>query len=661
MDEGTRSSRLRFQEYRQSLRKRRNGDHERSDENADAPTRRLGRLHSTSQLLTSFWTLLRPQRLVILGALATLTLSTLLGLAPPAATKVVVDYVLGDQLIPADAPFAGWLPRDKWSLLVCLTLGVAAISFIKVGLHIWGRWEATRATKRLQMSIRRRLFEHAVRLPLRRVHELKSGGMASLLREDAGSIGNLIFGLLYNPWRAIVQLLGSLCVLALVDWRLLLGALAILPAVYFSHRTWIHEIRPRFKDIRARRQGIDSATTETFAGIRVVRAFSRQRTEALRIISNHHLMGRQELYVWWWMRAIELFWALLIPVASAGLMLYGGWQVLDGQLTVGDLMMFLVYLLMLLEPLAILAESAAGLQDSLSALDRVLDVLGEEREMQSPPHALRVSTATVAGRITFEHVGFEYTPDSTWSLRDIDLEVKPGEMVALVGPSGAGKTTLCNLVARFYDPTHGRVLLDGRDLRDIDVESYRGLLGVVEQDVFLFDGTVSENLAYAHQEASPDDILRAAQISNSDTFIRELPQGYDTLIGERGVKLSGGQRQRLAIGRAILADPRILILDEATSNLDSESESLIQQSLASLLQGRTSFVIAHRLSTIRHADRILVLEGGRVIESGTHAELLATGGRYQQMVALQTAVHHDHDPITPKTEVGEREKARSRR
>ncbi len=241
----------------------------------------------------------------------------------------------------------------------------------------------------------------------------------------------------------------------------------------------------------------------------------------------------------------------------------------------------------------------------------------------------------VAGHVQLRDVSFHYPGSSQYVLRNVDLEARPGQMIALVGPSGAGKTTLCNLVARFYDPVEGSVTLDGDDLRDINVESYRRLLGVVEQDIFLFDGTIAANIGYATRHATPAQIEEAARVANAHDFIASLPDGYDTLIGERGVKLSGGQRQRLAIARAVLADPRIFILDEATSNLDTESERLIQQSLDTLLKGRTSFVIAHRLSTIMHADLIVLLVDGEIVERGTHDDLMATSGRYRTMVEMQ--------------------------
>jgi ATP-binding cassette subfamily B protein len=590
---------------------------------------------SAWSLVKEFLGLLGGHRRSIILSLATVTVATILALIPPAATKFVVDYIIGDAPLPASVP--DWVPHESWPLLATITIGILCISLIKTGLHIWGRWHATRVTKLIQMSVRKKVFAHVLRLPLHRVQEMKSGGAASVLRQDAGSVGELVFGLLYNPWRALIQLLGSLVILSIVDWRLLIGAFAMIPGVFLSHRTWISRIRPQHRRVRAQREEVDALATESFGGMRVVRAFSRQRAETSRILRGNHVMGRQELYAWWWTRTIEIVWEVLMPMASTGLLLYGGWRVLEGDLTLGDLMMFLVYLLMLLGPLAVLAQSAASLQNSLSGLDRVLDLLEEPREMTSDSPLKKVRHVYKYGQLTFENVRFCYPTGEQDAIAEFSLDVAPGETIALVGPSGAGKTTICNLVARFYDPTEGRILLDGQDLREVDVESYRTLIGIVEQDVFLFDGTAAANIGYGARDSSDEQIQEAAALANAHEFITALPQGYDTIIGERGVKLSGGQRQRIAIARAILADPKILILDEATSNLDTESERLIQKSLARMMSERTSFVIAHRLSTITHADRILVLEGGRVVEVGTHEDLMDRDGRYREMVLLQTS------------------------
>jgi len=632
----TGSSRLRFAQYRLELARR------AGNRGVDARGKTKGPLHrSFGALFRAYLALLRPYRRSLALAFASLAIATALALVPPAGIKIAIDSVFGSEPIP------DWLARvaPAWvdlgqrtsvlALIAGLTLATIAV---KVTISVVGRNRATVVAKRLQVSLRRRAFAKAIHLPLARVHELKAGGVASLIREDAGAAGELLFGLLYNPFRAIIQLVGSLVILAFTDWRLLVGAVVLLPMVWFSHRTWIGRIRPIYRDLKKIRDEIDGHAAETFSGIRVVRGFAREGAESVRFARGTNLQARTEILVWWWSRGVEIAWELFIPAATAALLWYGGTQVVEGRLTAGDLVMFLTYVTLLLGPLEVLANTATSLQTSLASLDRTLDLLGEQDEFAETAArgTSSVEPADVRGDLRFERVGFRYPNSERAVLSDVSFHAPAGSMVALVGHSGAGKTTLSNLVARFHDPTEGSILLDGMDIRDIALGNYRRLLGIVEQDVFLFDGPIRENIAYARPDASDDEIRRAAAVARADVFIEKLDQKYDTRIGERGVKLSGGERQRLALARAVLADPRILILDEATSNLDTESERHIQAALGDILRGRTSFVIAHRLSTIQGADLILVMEDGRIVERGTHAELMQSSGRYATMVVLQT-------------------------
>ena len=416
-----------------------------------------------------------------------------------------------------------------------------------------------------------------------------------------------------SPWRVGIQALGSLGVLVYVNWQLAVGAGLLVPWLYISISTWMSRLRPRMRDIHNRRQQIDALAAETFGGIRVVRSFSREQRELNRFVQSSHLMCRQELKAWWWRTRFALMWEAMMPFGLVGLLSIGGWQVLTGNLTVGDLTMLLVYALVIMGPITVLLQASIQMQDGMSALDRILDILGEPTEHRDEVTKRRDKTQ-FRGSLSIQNVRFRYPGTETPALENVSFDVQSGETIALVGPSGAGKTTLCSLIARFYEVTEGRILLDDEHVEQIDLDSYRRILGLVEQDIFLFDGTIAENIEYGARGVTQEEIERAARLAGADGFIQGLADGYRTRMGERGVKLSEGQRQRIAIARAIVGDPKILILDEATSNLDLESERAIQDALQSVVKDRTCFIIAHRSSTIQLADRILAVEHGSVRE-----------------------------------------------
>lgn len=588
----------------------------------------------------------RQRRLMAMG-LVFITFASLLKLVPPAATGFIFDYVLGGKSLPA--PLAGLALADRpTTLLTAVAVVVMVVSVVSVCLITVGRYLSQIAVKRLQLSLRDRIYRHAVFLPLHKIHQFRSGGMTSLLRNDAGLAGSLLSSLIFDPWASLVQIVGTVLVLAFIDWRMLAVAVVTVPLLFVGHRLWVDRIRPLWRDVHASRARTDSDATEFFSGIRVVRGFGREATEARRYVTNHNVETRQEMRAWWGTIAVEVLWALLIPVAVAGVLWYGGTRILlDTQqstvgtlaasdaLTAGDLVMFLFYLAMLLAPMALVARSGTEAQHGLAALDRILDLLDEPLEPLFSTGTRSLDPQMVLGEIGLQHVHFTYPESNKTIIEDANLEIKAGQTVALVGRSGAGKSTLCNVIARFFAPSQGKVTLDGINIRDIRADNYRQLISIVEQDVFLFDGTIAENISYGVPNATMAEIEEVAAAAHVTEFVAGLEKGFETRVGERGVHLSGGQRQRLTIARALLANPRVLILDEATSDLDSESEALIQQSLRILMANRTVLVIAHRLSTIADADLVVVLDQGRIVESGKPAKLWAKSAFFKTIMQSQ--------------------------
>ncbi len=485
---------------------------------------------------------------------------------------------------------------------------------------------------RVMLSLRHSLFDRLLHLPLPRLWDMKTGGILSRLTGDVDTTTGLMQMAIISPSISFIRLVVAIVVLLSLNWRLALTALAIVPAVMVASVFFARRVRPIYRSVRKDAERIDGRVGETFSGIRVVRAFGREVREVVEYMVRRHTVLRKELFAHRREMVLWTGWSLLLAAVNVVIVWYGGYLNIAGRATIGDIMAFQWYTFLLLSPVWQLVNSFSELQRSLAAMERVFEVLALESDKPDAPDV--VDAPRVVEEIRFDDVTFEYREGQP-VVRDFNVTVPGGTVVALVGRSGAGKTTVTDLVARFHDPTRGRLLLNGVDIRTFRLRSYRDLLAIVQQDVFLFDGSVRDNIAYARHDAADAQIEDAARRANAHEFIVRLPEGYGTFVGERGVKLSGGQQQRLAIARAILASPQILILDEATSNLDTESEQLIQESMATLLAGRTTFVIAHRLSTVRRADLILLMDDGRVIERGTHDELMARGGVYCGMVRRQ--------------------------
>ena len=485
---------------------------------------------------------------------------------------------------------------------------------------------------RVMLSLRRSLFNRLLNLPLSRLWDMKTGGILSRLSGDIDTTTGLLQMAVVSPAISVVRLAIAVGILLTLNWRLALTALALIPGVVLMSFVFARRVRPIYRSLRKDAEQIDGRVGETFSGIRVVRAFRRETSELLDYMRGRHTVLRKELFAHRRELVLWTSWGLLLSVVNVVIVWYGGWLNIAGRASIGDIMAFQWYTFLLLNPVWNIVNSFSELQRSLAAMERVFEVLDMDDDKPDRPGA--VDAPRIVRELRFEDVEFEYR-EGLPVVRAFSVTVRGGSVVALVGRSGAGKTTVTDLVARFHDPTRGRIVLNGTDVRDFRLRTYRDLLAIVQQEVFLFDGSVRDNIAYGRHDATDAEVDDAARRANAHEFIERLPEGYDTYIGERGVKLSGGQCQRLAIARAILASPQILILDEATSNLDTESEQLIQASMSTLLAGRTTFVIAHRLSTIRRADVILLMEDGRVVERGSHEELIAGRGVYHDMVVRQ--------------------------
>jgi ATP-binding cassette subfamily B protein/subfamily B ATP-binding cassette protein MsbA len=545
----------------------------------------------------------------------------------PLFMRYIIDKVLLNQAM------------DTPSRLFWLNVGGAAflgVIVISSLLNVVKDYRQRILNTRVMLSLRRSLFDRLLHLPLPRLWDMKTGGILSRLTGDIDTTTGLLQMAIISPSLSVIRLIVAITVLMTLNWRLALTAMAIIPGAMLMSFVSASRIRPIYRAIRKDVELIDGRVGETFMGIRVVRAFGREVRELLEYMQGRHTVLRKELFAHRRELLLWTSWGLLVSGVNVVIVWYGGYLNVMGRATIGDIMAFQWYTFLLLNPVWNIVNSFSELQRSLAAMERVFEVMGMEDDKPDRPNA--VDAPRVVNDIRIEGVEFEYR-ENLPVVRDFSVTVAGGSVVALVGRSGAGKTTVTDLVARFHDPNKGRILVNGVDIRDFKLRTYRDLLAIVQQDVFLFDGSVSDNIAYGRHNASPEEVEDAARRANAHEFIVKLPEGYATFVGERGVKLSGGQQQRLAIARAILKNPQILILDEATSNLDTESEQLIQASMSTLLADRTTFVIAHRLSTIQRADLILLMEDGRVTERGTHDELMAARGTYYDMVKRQMESH----------------------
>jgi len=545
------------------------------------------------------------------------------GLVLPASSKWLIDEVIGKQRVDLLPPLA-------------LAAGVATViqAVTSFGLsQILGV-----AAQRAITDMRKRVQAHVMRLPIRYFDSTQTGVLISRIMSDADGIRNLVGTGLVQLVGGFVTALMGMAVLFWLNWRLTTITLIVLGIFGGGMAYAFRTLRPLFRE-RGKISGeVTGRLTEALGGIRIVKSYTAEKREEIVFTKGAHRLFRNIAKSMTGVSATTAGSTLVVGLIGVLMIWLGGRAIIAGDMTLGDLIMYIFFIGLVAAPLVSIASIGTQVTEAFAGLDRIREIL--DMRTESDEDVKRQPLDLLLGHVTFEDVWFEYTPGQP-VLRGVSFESAPGTTTALVGSSGSGKSTLISLVMAFNRPTKGRLLVDGRDLADLKLMDYREQLASVLQDNFLFDGSIADNVGYAQPSASLDEIKEACRVAHCDEFILQFPDGYQTIVGERGIKLSGGQRQRVSIARAILANPRILILDEATSSLDSESEQMIQDGLRRLRSGRTTFVIAHRLSTIRSADQILVLEAGEIVERGTHAELLALKGRYAQLYDKQYRFESD--------------------
>jgi ABC-type multidrug transport system fused ATPase/permease subunit len=545
------------------------------------------------------------------------------GLVLPATSKYLIDDVIGQgraELLQPLALVAGvaTLVQAVSSFALSQVLGVAA--------------------QRAITDMRRRVEEHVARLPVRYFDSTQSGVLVSRVMNDAEGIRNLVGTGLVQLVGSFVTAFAALAYLFYLHW--VLTAITLVVLVVFGASMWyaFRTIRPVFRERGKIYSEVTGRLTETIGGIRIVKTYTAEKREELVFTTGVHRLFRNVAKTITSVSGITAFGTVVIGVIGVLIMIIGGQSMLAGEMTVGEFLNYILFTGLMAAPVMQIASIGTQITEAFAGLDRIHELM--EMRTEDDEDQTRAPLGPIAGEVVFEDVTFEYNP-GVEVLKHVSFRAPAGTTTALVGSSGSGKSTLISLVMAFNRPKSGRIFIDGRDLTTIRLRDYRSQLGVVLQDNFLFDGTILDNIKYGRPDATLEEVREVSRIAHADEFIEGFERQYDTVVGERGVKLSGGQRQRVAIARAILADPRLLVLDEATSSLDSESEALIQDGLKSLRQGRTTFVIAHRLSTIRSADQILVIEHGEIVERGTHGELIALAGRYRTLYDKQYRLEAD--------------------